>query len=1072
MKLNLSPFLLCGCVTFAAPKPPGGLAVQLGATTTTTAEKLSLNGNWLTLLLTPDATTASRLRTEIAAKGWSGLVTVAAHHDPKVLPLADHMANLILVEPGVEISQTEMLRVLVPASGRALLHGKTLSKPMPETMDGWTHFFHGPDGNKVSRDTAIHPPNGLRFIAGPRLQDSNGANGWRLDNGIAVNEWNYTIVEKDRPMVVLEGRDAFNGALLWQNLEVIPRGARNVKKTRPFIHADGRVLRIRHDMGKDGILASRIAAWDAKTGKLLRTYASSLNIREDRYKGNDPQFTYWNGLVIQANERTAVCFDAETDQLKWSYTHDRGMGLSRPIVAEDLGLLVIGESPGWRKWENQELRMALFEGRYPGTRLDALLGIDLKTGELKWRCETPTELRNFDLVEPLKKHSKNRPDKTRLHVLAYKNGRVFGMFACDANSGNPSVIWASDAKTGKNLWVKACGPVGNEMREMFDLFLLEDGSLFTYGHSWMKMDQASGNLLAFGSNGGNARCDTGACTPNLVTAGFGNYFDISTDTVRWTKRDLARGQCGGWGTPGYGMMFYKGSGCGCFFPLRGNLALHHAPEIHPMDDNLRRKTGSAIDRSLGEPVAPGDWPAYLYNGQRRAWNPQSGPHQLRERWRSKVAEPIAPDVEGVRKDWLTSGIYNGPVTAPVVAGGCLIVADRDGHRVSALDPSNGEKLWDFLAGGRVLTTPTLARGRVVFGARDGWVYCLDAKTGDLAWKFFAAPTQRFLIAYGQIESLWPVHGCLPVAGETVVASAGYHGEADGGIWAWGLDLKSGSVQWSRRLHRPTRPWTDFDVKQDKSGATVHVVRDSTHELASIGQSNGGYNPTKARNIDLPIHDHEVANIGLCNLVVATGQLAGRPVEKRLLIAGERYPFLDMEFENRGGPHSTGSIGVQFGDLQIGGHRSDGLRAAHNDRIAVLLAENRGTKGPKICVIDPAKIDTEEIKRLSPGKLDAVANVMNVPGRAGDSLALGGDLAYVASEGNLTRPWGHDGKSTRPRMRWTKGEAIPGHLEIFDIREGERRVHLQIDSAVINNGLAVANGRLYACCEDGTIRCYE
>ncbi|MCG8583945.1 MAG: PQQ-binding-like beta-propeller repeat protein, partial [Pirellulales bacterium] len=510
------------------------------------------------------------------------MVTVSQFGGPK-LPLAEHMANAIVVEPRVSIDEKEITRVLVPVRGRAYLpNGKTITKPMPDSMDGWTHFFHSASGNKVSRDTAIRVPNGLRFIAGPRLQDANGANGWRMDDGIAATQWNYTISDKDKPkLVVVEGRDAFNGTLLWQNIEEVHRGSSDSKKTKPFILDDGHLLEI----VDDGSEISKIGAFDAETGTKVRVFQSSLNIRRDKYAANDPQFTYADGAVYQTDGRIVVCFDTKTDARRWSYEHDRGMGLARPIIAKDLNLLIVSENPGWRKFADRELRLGLFEGRYPGTNTDALLAFDLKTGKLQWRCEAPAELRNFAKIEPgTDVGKKARPNKQKLHAIAYFGGRVFGMFACDANSGNPSVIWAVDAKAGKSSWVAACGPVGHAVREMFDLFLLDDGTIFTYGHSWARMDQATGKLLAFGTTGGNARCDTGACTINLVTAGFGNYFDLASEELRWTKRDLSRGQCGGWGTPAYGMMYYRGSGCGCFFPIRGNLALHATEAPKPIDN--------------------------------------------------------------------------------------------------------------------------------------------------------------------------------------------------------------------------------------------------------------------------------------------------------------------------------------------------------------------------------------------------------------------------------------------------------------------------------------------------------
>ncbi|MCG8583393.1 MAG: PQQ-like beta-propeller repeat protein, partial [Pirellulales bacterium] len=455
---------------------------------------------------------------------------------------------------------------------------------------------------------------------------------------------------------------------------------------------------------------------------------------------------------------------------------------------------------------------------------------------------------------------------------------------------------------------------------------------------------------------------------------------------------------------------------------------------------------------------------------RRAWSPKDGPRKLTETWRRKIGEPIAADTTGVQQDWLNSGVYNGPLTAPIVASGIIVVADRDRHRVVAIDAATGKQRWDFQADGRVLTTPTYAHGRIVFGARDGNVYALDANSGELAWKFFAAPEQRFLVAYGQIESVWPVHGCLPVVDKTVVATAGYHGEADGGIWAWGLDLASGKIKWSRRFQRPLREWSNFTVKKDKEGRVIHTVRDAEHELASTNQSNGGYHPTKVRNIDLPMHDDEVVEIAMQSLIAKTGEPSDRNVKNRLFIVGERFPFLDMEFEYRGGPHSTGSIGLEFGDLRLAGHRSDGHRAAHDGK-RVLLVENTRDykKGPGLFLVDPSTLETDRWKRVSTSKLTPIGHASKTVGIGADSVALGGNLVYVASEGHLMRPWGN---GERPRKRWRKGEAIPGHLEVLDLSTGGSLKTIKLESAVINNGLAVAGGKVYAVCEDGTVRCFE
>ncbi len=66
------------------------------------------------------------------------------------------------------------------------------------------------------------------------------------------------------------------------------------------------------------------------------------------------------------------------------------------------------------------------------------------------------------------------------------------------------------------------------------------------------------------------------------------------------------------------------------------------------------------------------------------------------------------------------------------------------------------------------------------------------------------------------------------------------------------------------------------------------------------------------------------------------------------------------------------------------------------------------------------------------------------------------------------PWGN---GTKMVARDTKGEPIPGRLPIVSLPGGEPVAKTEIDSAVINNGLAVADGRLFASCEDGSIVCF-
>jgi len=1038
----------------------GGLAVFIEPIDFARVEELGESGRWLTLALVQGDVARENMRRQVGEAGLAGLVTVAPWSAGDNLPLSDHMANLIVDAAG-KVDVEELRRVLVPVRGRAIFKSgeswQTLTRPLPENMDGWSHFFHDATGNKTSRDTSIRVPNALRFIGGPRLQDNNGANGWRVDGGVAASEWNYPLDTGDRYIqgMIVEARDAFNGILLWQEHETPIRGAEKAAKTKPFILADGRLLRM-----SDSETDCRVAEYDPLTGAKRRVYQSSLNIREDQYSAWYPQFNYHDGRIVQTNKRRIRCFDAETDTVLWDYTHDKSDYLCRPIFTPDLGLVIAIEA-------RHDERNHLFRGRYPSAICEALMAFDVKTGGVRWRAPIDPRMADLSLVHPdgnWQDTRKFEKSARRIHAISYYDGRVFCLNANDANGGKPAAVWGVDAATGKSAWVNICGPVGADA-SMFDMFLLPDGSLFTYGHDWARMDQATGKLLAFGGTGGNARCDTAAGTVDLIVAGFGNYFDISQpDVVRWTKIDLARGQCGGWGTPAYGMVYYHGSGCGCYFPIRGNMALHRTDEPKPIPNDERRTKGPAVGpfAKTGETEADAkDWPEYLQNGQRRLWTPSPGPTQLKEQWSVKLAKPLTPDTTGVKKDWLNTGMYNGPLTAAVVADGVLVVADRDGRRVIGLSAATGKQLWEYATGGRVFTPPTLRAGRVVFGTRAGYVHCLDAQTGKLAWRFFAAPAHRYLVSYGQVESAWPVHGSLPVVKGVVVAAAGYHGEADGGIWVWGLHLEDGAIRWSRTLRRPERGWS-MHQQDGRSG-----FRDTAHPLGHPNKSNGQYNPTFARNIDLPSSDGERVQIAGVTLDPGTGEIGGS-VRKCVEYHGERFPFLDMAFEDRGGPHGSGAWGVNMGDYSIGG-RDGPWRLAHDGKRLFMakIAREHHPKGPALYVLTSGE-KADEYGRMKLSDLTPVAFAHKSVGESADSFAIASRVAYVACEGYRMRPWGN---SERPRPRWLKGEPMRGLIEAFNLENGEKLSAAQLDSCVINNGLAVAGERLYAVCEDGTVRCF-
>ena len=129
-----------------------------------------------------------------------------------------------------------------------------------------------------------------------------------------------------------------------------------------------------------------------------------------------------------------------------------------------------------------------------------------------------------------------------------------------------------------------------------------------------------------------------------------------------------------------------------------------------------------------------------------------------------------------------------------------MTAVKDEHRIIAMNSKSGDMKWSFFAGARIDSPPSISHGYAVFGSRDGWVYCLNAYDGQLVWKRRLAADNKLIGAFGQLESIWPVHGSVLIKDSIVYACAGRSSYLDHGIMAYALDLKTGSIKKQKRIY--------------------------------------------------------------------------------------------------------------------------------------------------------------------------------------------------------------------------------------------------------------------------------
>jgi hypothetical protein len=244
--------------------------------------------------------------------------------------------------------------------------------------------------------------------------------------------------------------------------------------------------------------------------------------------------------------------------------------------------------------------------------------------------------------------------------------------------------------------------------------------------------------------------------------------------------------------PCYGLLYVPADQCFCQPGAKVLGYFAAAPQaaqaVRPVPDAERLEKGPAYGAAGGaragaEGGGLSDWPTYRHDPQRHGSTSASVPADLARSWRAKVG---------------------GRLTPPVTANGRVFVASIDAHTVHALDVASGKELWRFTAGGRVDSPPSLYRGLVLFGSRDGQVYCLRETDGALAWRFLAAVRDQRIACFDQIESTWPVHGSVLVREGIAYFAAGRSTYLDGGIYLYGLDPFTGRIVHRGHLSGPQR----------------------------------------------------------------------------------------------------------------------------------------------------------------------------------------------------------------------------------------------------------------------------
>ena len=166
-----------------------------------------------------------------------------------------------------------------------------------------------------------------------------------------------------------------------------------------------------------------------------------------------------------------------------------------------------------------------------------------------------------------------------------------------------------------------------------------------------------------------------------------------------------------------------------------------------------------------------DWPMYRADAARTGYATESLPEKLSLSWVYRACAPRPAWLLGMgRIGDKPSRLQFDWVYQPIAAGGLVLFGSSADGKVYALDAATGSERWVYYTGGPIRFAPAAWRDRVFAGSDDGWLYCLELKTGRLLWKKRGGPSDEKVLGNGYIVSRWPVRGGVVVRNDTVYFS--------------------------------------------------------------------------------------------------------------------------------------------------------------------------------------------------------------------------------------------------------------------------------------------------------------
>jgi outer membrane protein assembly factor BamB len=818
----------------------GGFIVHLNCGDGVLTEALKAGDQYLVQGLDTSTANVQKARKYIASKREYGPVSIDRLTGNR-LPYRDNMANLVVAENLGGISMDEVNRVLAPNGVAMILSnsewGKTV-KPKPKGMDEWNQYLYNEEGTMVSNDELVGPVKDYQWIGSPKwgrhhdttasmsaLVSANGRIFYVMDEGptesIQLPSENFLVA-----------RDAYNGTILWKLPITEWQNHLFSLKSGPA-YLPRRLVAIGDRVYVTLGINAPLSELDAATGKTLRTFPKTDQTSEIVY--SDGTLFLVVGRPEKSKEtyaptKTGVWENADWARVTWGWGQETAQIMA--IKASDGKALWTKPSPVAPLTLTADSKSVYF---FDGEKI---VSVDRSNGKEKWQSQgIKTQTIHTGYAPRIVVHD---------DVLLFSN---------EPRTARQRFMLAFSVSDGKKLWEAVQPASGHFSPE--DMFVIndlvwtgstanvQDNGLFTgrdihTGEVEVELP-ADVSIYWF-----HQRCYPSKATKNYILTSRTGLEFIDLSKKHWTVNHYTRGGCIYGIMPSNGLIYTPPNACACYMEAKiggfGALAPSgkSEPDLKAEAAKNRLEKGPAYNAKIADISGTGDWPTYRHDTQRSSFTKSPVPSKVQSQWKTKLG---------------------GKLSSPVVAGNRVYVAKVNAHTVYAIDANNGKELWNFMAGGRIDSPPTIYQGRVLFGSADGYVYCLNAQNGELIWRFLAAPMDRRMVAFEQVESVWPVHGSVLIQNDKVYCVAGRSMFLDGGMRLLQLNPRTGE-KLSETILDEIDPETGKNLHAYVSGLNMPVG------LPDILSSDGKYIYMRSQQFDL---DGKRKQIAVRNVNDQTGE---------------------------------------------------------------------------------------------------------------------------------------------------------------------------------------------------------